>query len=319
VTASATPSRPFTDGISIGVLTRLFDRDLVDEVIAETGRRQQRSRLLPARVMVYYVLALCLFFQDGYEEVMRKLVSGLRFLGTFRGDWQVPTKGAISQARTRLGEAPLRELFERVAQPVAEPGTKGAWYHGWRVMAIDGVVLDMPDTDANREKFGKRNDTAFPQLRLVGLAECGTHAITAAAFDAWKAGERELFERILDQVEPGMLVLADSGFYSYDLWSQTVATGAELVWRVGDNLELPVEEWLGDGSYRSSLLPKQIKGNLKRGKPHSQTERMRRPVRVIEYMVTNRGQSTERPCHDNRVSHGWTKIGSLGDPGRFDL
>jgi hypothetical protein len=187
----------------------------------------------------------------------------------------------------------LRELFERVAQPVTRRGTKGAWYQGWRVMAIDGVVLDMPDTGENREVFGKRGDTAFPQLRLVGLGECGTHAIVAAAFDAWRIGERKLFERILDQLRPGMLVLADSGYYSYQLWSQTIQTGAELVWRVGDTLDLPVEQWLEDGSYRSSLLPKQIKGNLKRGKTHSQTERLRRPVRVIEYMVTNRGESTE--------------------------
>ncbi|WP_372505091.1 transposase domain-containing protein, partial [Lentzea flava] len=83
--------RSFTDGISIGVLTRLFDRGLVDEVLAETGRREKGSRLLPARVVVYYVLALCLFFGDGYEEVMRKLVNGLRFLGTWRPGWQVPS------------------------------------------------------------------------------------------------------------------------------------------------------------------------------------------------------------------------------------
>jgi hypothetical protein len=293
VTVPATPSGRFTDGISIGVLTRLFDRDLVDEVVAETGRKEKRSRLLPARVVVYYVLALCLFFEDGYEEVMRKLVSGLRMLGTFRGDWRVPTVGAISQARARLGEAPLRELFERVAQPVAEPGTKGAWFHGWRVMAIDGVVVDMPDTPENREVFGKWGDAAFPQLRVVGLGECGTHVIVAAALDGWKVQERELFDRIRHELEPGMVVLADCGFYSYALWSETVETGAELVWRVGDNLELPVEEWLPDGSYRSSLLPKHIKGDLKRGKSHSLAERLRRPVRVVEYTVTNRGERNE--------------------------
>lgn len=97
--------RRFTDGISIGVLTRIFHRDLVDDVLVATGRQEQRSRLLPARVMVYYMLALCLFFEDAYEEVLRKLVNGLRFLGTWReDDWHVPTDGAISQARNRLGE-----------------------------------------------------------------------------------------------------------------------------------------------------------------------------------------------------------------------
>ena len=121
--------RRFGDGISIGVLTRIFHRDLVDEVLAETRSVEQRSRLLPARVVVYYVLALCLFAEDAYEEVMRKLVNGLSFLGTWSDDWRVPTSSAISQARTRLGAAPLAALFDRVAVPIARPGTRGAWLH----------------------------------------------------------------------------------------------------------------------------------------------------------------------------------------------
>jgi Insertion element 4 transposase N-terminal len=112
-----------TDRIGIGVLTRLTDRDLVDDVLAETGRIEQRSRLLPARVVVYYVLSLCLFFGDAYEEVMRLLAAGLLFTGTWRNDWQVPTTGAIAQARQRLGSEPLQLLFERVAVPCAQHGT----------------------------------------------------------------------------------------------------------------------------------------------------------------------------------------------------
>ena len=108
-----------TDRIGIGVLTRLIDRDLVDDVLAETGRTEQRSRLLAARVVVYYVLGLCLFFGEAYEEVMRLLVDGLRFLGSWRNEWRVPTTGAISQARQRLGAEPLRVLFERGAAPCA--------------------------------------------------------------------------------------------------------------------------------------------------------------------------------------------------------
>jgi hypothetical protein len=283
--------RRFTDGIGLGVLTRLVDRDLVDEVLAVTGRREKRSRLLPARVVVYFVLALCLFFEDSYEEVMRKLVNGLRFLGTWRDDWRVPTAGAISQARARLGAEPLRVLFDRVAVPMAVPGTKGAWFHRWRVMAVDGVVLDMPDTPANLRVFDRRDDTAFPQVRAVGLGECGTHAIVAAAFDSWRVQERELLGRILDRLEPGMLVLADRGFHSYEMWTAAAGSGADLVWRVTDNLELPVERWLPDGSYRSFLLPKLVKGNLGRGKSHSRLEQLRVPVRVVEYMVADRGMS----------------------------
>jgi hypothetical protein len=147
-TEGSEPERRFTDGINIRVLTRIFHRDLVDDVLRETRKVEQRSRLLPARVVVYYVLALCLFCEDAYEEVMRKLVNGLQFLGNWGDGWQVPTSSAISQARTRLGEAPPAALFERVATPVAKPGTIGAWYRGWRVMAVDGVVLDVPDTPA---------------------------------------------------------------------------------------------------------------------------------------------------------------------------
>jgi hypothetical protein len=298
VTVPAASSRRFTDGISIGVLTRLVDRDLVDEVLAETGRREKRSRLLPARVVVYYVLALCLFCGDGYEEVMRKLVNGLRFLRTWRGDWRVPTTGAISQARQRLGEEPLRVLFERVAVPIAVAGTRGAWFHGWRVMAVDGVMLDVPDTPENDAAFGRMSHKGrpdpFPQVRIVGLGECGTHAIVAAACDSWRVYERELFERVLGEgLEPGMLVLADRGFYSYEMWCKAVDAGAELVWRVKGGVELPVVEWLADGSYRSYLLPAQVKAAFKQGRSLRRAEALRREVRVVQYRVTNRSGTEE--------------------------
>lgn len=289
--------RSFTDGIGIGVLTRLMDRDLVDEVLAETGRRERRSRLLPARVVVYYVLALCLFYEDGYEEVMRKLVNGLRFVGTWRGGWRVPTTSAISQARQRLGEQPLRELFDRVAVPMAGPGTRGAWFHGWRVMAVDGVVLDTQDTPANVAEFDKvpcgGRESPFPQVRIVGLGECGTHAITAAAIDSWRVPERPLCQRLLPDFVPGMLVLADRGFFSYQLWKQAIDTGADLLWRVPAHVGLPVLEVLPDGSYRAELMPKKAKVDLKRGQRHAGGPEVRIPVRVVEYQVTNRATNTD--------------------------
>ena len=173
-----------TDRVGLGVLTRIIPRDLVDEVLNATGKSEQRKRLLPARVVVYYVLALTLFYGDAYEEVLQKLVNGLRFLRSWRNEWTVPTTGAISRARDRLGPQPLQELFIRVAQPIAEPGSSGAWFRRWRVMAIDGVVLDVPDTPENLERFGKSGyrggNSPFPQVRVVGLAECGTHAILTA-------------------------------------------------------------------------------------------------------------------------------------------
>ncbi|HEX2313518.1 MAG TPA: IS4 family transposase [Thermomonospora sp.] len=292
---SAGGSRRFTDGISIGVLTRIFHRDLVDDVLRETGRAGQRIRLLPGRVIVYFVLALCLFFDDPYEEVMRKLVNGLRFLGNWVGDWHVPTSSAMSQARTRLGEAPLAALFDRVAVPIARPATIGAWFHGRRVMAVDGVVLDTPDTPDNVAAFGRfGRDYPYPQVRLVGLGECGTHAVVAAAFDSRKVTERDLLPRLLPAFTPGMLVPADRGFYSYQLWRQAIATGAEQLWRIKDDLKIPVLEVLPDGSYRSELVPRIAKNNYRRGKIRHVPDRVRIPVRVIEYTVPDRNQGGER-------------------------
>jgi hypothetical protein len=246
---------------------------------------------------VYYVLALCLFYEDAYEEVMRKLVSGLRFLGTWTDDWQVPTNSAISQARQRLGAEPMAALFDRVAVPIARPGTRGAWFHGRRVMAVDKVVLDTQDTDSNRAAFGKHKTgqkfAPYPQVGLVALAECGTHAVVGAAFDSARTAERDLLRRIRYACEAGMVILADRGYFSYALWQEMTATGADLAWRIKSDLNLPVLTWLPDGSYRSELAPPDLKAEVKRGRPRTIGDDQRIPVRVVEYMITNRDEVTE--------------------------
>ena len=284
-----------TDRVGIGVLTRVVPRDLVDEVLNQTGKNEKRTRLLPARVVVYYVLALTLFFGDSYEEVVRQLVNGLRFLRAWRSEWHVPTTGAISKARIRLGTKPLKELFHRVATPIATPGTRGAWYRGHRVMALDGMILDVPDTPENVARFEKREHgdeaSAYPQVRVVGLAECGTHALVAAALDRWRVYERELTERLLAQFEQDMLILADRGFYSYDLFTQARETDAALLWRVSKSLRLPILEELPDGSYRSELLPPQLKTDLNKKRKRQVPDGARIPIRVIEYRVSNRDAS----------------------------
>jgi hypothetical protein len=280
------------------VLTRLIDRDLVDEVLAETGRIEQRRRLLPARVVVYYVLALCLFFGDAYEEVMRKLVGGLQWLRSWDAAWQVPTASALCQARQRLGEEPLRELFDRVAEPMLPAGAGRGWYAGLRVMAIDGVHLDLPDTADNVAEFGRSGnhlaDSPFPQARIAALAECGSRAIVSAEIGPCHAGERELAWGFLDRVDDTMLVLADRGFYSYEFWQQVRATGAQLLWRIKTHVTLPVYEQLPDGSYRSALAPKSMRHDMARGKLR-RIDRYEIPVRVVDYTITNRGQGAAEP------------------------
>lgn len=243
------------DRIAIGVLTQTFPPELVDRVIAATGRGEQRQRLLPARVVVDYTLAICLFTQAGYEEVMRLLVEGLSWARRWQGRWQVPHKSSIARARARLGPAPLRALFAEVARPLATRKTKGAWYRGWRLMALDGTTLDVPDTPANVAAFGRpgggRGQGAFPQVRLVGLVECATHAVVDAAMGGLHLGERSLAPSLGRSLRRGMLLLVDQGLCSLELWRTLQATGAELVWRCRQDVKLPVLAVFADGSWAS--------------------------------------------------------------------
>lgn len=287
-----------TDRIGIGLLADVVPSDLVEEVLAETGALQQRSRLLPARVVVYFVLALSLFFDDAYEEVMCKLVQGLSAMRAWRSDWHVPTASALCQARRRLGERPLRQLFERVALPIAAPGAPGAWLAGWRLMAVDGVQMDVADTAENDATFGRtfkdKLPAPYPQARVVGLGECGTHAILAAAVGGCTTGERDLTRDLLLAFEPDMLVIADRGFYSYQLWSEATETGAQLLWRVSASLKLPVLEVYPDGSYRSVLIDAIERQRVRRARLRGQVrEPVGVSVRVIDNQVVDRAGSGE--------------------------
>jgi hypothetical protein len=238
-------------------------------------------------------------FRDGYEEVMRRLTGGLQFMRAWHKEWAVPTTGAISQARDRLGEAPLKMLFERVAEPLSVAGTPGAWLGARRLMAIDGVKLDVPDTPANIEGFGRPGGLTrrpFPQIQVVGLGECGTHAVVAAELGTVSVGEREIAERLAPSLEPGMLVIADRGFYSFQLWAEFFASGADLLFRAASGIKLPASEVLPDGSYMSVISSRSTRGSGFQI-PLSAVKDPRRathiPVRVIEYTVTSAAGSKE--------------------------
>jgi Insertion element 4 transposase N-terminal len=174
-----------SDLVSVGVLTRVFPPGLVDEVIADVGRTEQRHRSLPARVMAYFSIGMALYSQGSYEDVLAQLTDGLSWASGWREVYRPPSKSAIFQARTRLGSAPLAALFVRVAQPIGLEQTPGVWLAGRRLVAIDGTCLDVADTAVNSVHFGrpgvnKGEQAAFPQARVVALAECGTHAVFAA-------------------------------------------------------------------------------------------------------------------------------------------
>ena len=288
-TAGLPPGTRLTDHISLGVLTASFPIETVGEVLMSTGRMGQRERSLPAHVMVYYAIALALYADVSTREVLRCLLEGVRWLGDPAGEGVVDPPGAIvgksgiSQARTRLGAAPLEALYRSVVEPVATEGTPGAWYRGWRVMSMDGTTLDVGDTKANARAFGRPasprgvNVTgAFPQLRLVGLLETGTHVIAGAQLGGCRTSEVALAPGVLASLTGEMLCLADRGFMGFDLWRQAHATGAALLWRAGAQFTLPVIKQLPDGSYLSELHW---------NKRSESRDRTPIPVRVIEYTL----------------------------------
>ncbi len=247
-----------TDHISLGVIARAFPPERVQQVLAETGKASERERDLPAHVMVYYAIAMALYMGSSTREVLRCLLEGLRWLWGTEAV-KVAGKSGISQARSRLGEAPLRRLYEQVVQPVATRATKGAWYRGWRLVSLDGSSLDVADTAENGVAFGypgaSRGASAFPQLRFVTLVENGTHVLFGARLGCCADGETTLAHGVLPAFRPGMLCLADRYFFGYALWRAAAATGADLLWRVKSNLRLPRAAVLGDGSYLSVVYP----------------------------------------------------------------
>ena len=247
-----------SDHISLGVIARAFPPDRVRRILTETGRASERERDLPAAVMVYYAIALALYMGSGTREVLRCLLEGLRWLwGT--GAVKVAGRSGISQARSRLGEAPLHRLYEEVAGPIATRATKGAWYREWRLVSLDGSCLDVADTEANRVTFGcpgaSRGESAFPQLRFVALVENGTHVLFGARPGRYAEGETTLAYEALAALRPGMLCLADRQFFGHALWQAAAATGADLLWRGKHNLRLPRAAALADGSYLTTIYP----------------------------------------------------------------
>ena len=268
-----------SDHISLGVVARAVPPERVRAVLAETGKTSERERDLPAQVMVYYAIALALHMGSSTREVLRCLLEGLRWLWGAEAV-KVAGKSGISQARSRLGEAPLRRLYERVVQPIATRASKGAWYRRWRLVSLDGSCLDVADTAANRAGFGvpgaSRGESAFPQLRFVALVENGTHVLFGARLGRFADGETTLAQPVLAALRPGMLCLADRQFFGHALWRAAAATGADLLWRGKHNLRLPREAALADGSYLTTIHPSDKDRRHRTGGVR---------VRVVEYRL----------------------------------
>ncbi|QIS23462.1 IS4 family transposase [Nocardia terpenica] len=277
------------DRVVLGDLTEVFLPGIVDAALAKGPVREVRQRLLPPRLMVYFLLARALFCLEPYREVLRMVAESQRCREGW-GSWRVSDKAAIFRARVRLGVEPLRELLIHAGAAVADETTPGAFWRGLRLMALDGTTLAVADSPANEAGLGRprsapgRGPTGFPLARLVVLIEAGTHVVADAAVDGYRVKERVLAERLAGALRPGMLVLADRGLPGAHLWSVLAATGAELLWRVPSIWKLPVEQVLSDGSWIST-----VRGG--RGRSVRSPQDIR--VRVVEYTLRIPGREQD--------------------------
>lgn len=264
-----------TQHLSMGILALCYPVPLVQQIIERCGCASRRQRDLPAVVVAFYVIALGLFPGTGYQNVLHWLLCGLQWLeaGTFR----LSGKGAVSRARQRLGEEPLRLLFEQQAALLAGPRPRGCHWKGFQVVALDGSTLALQDTAANAAAFGRPSNQngpgAYPMARFVALAEVGTHLVFAARLGRYDDGEVPLARKLMPHLQPGMLCLADRLFPGYELWQQALAQGAHLLWRAKTSLNLERRQDLPDGSWLACWRPARDK------KAQSQI------VRVIEYRL----------------------------------
>jgi hypothetical protein len=278
--ASLPAGSRITDYISLGVVAKAFPLEKIRTSLTATRKESVRERDLPAHVVVYYVIALALYMQSSYREVLRCLLEGIQWLVEPGAGINVAGNSGISQARTRLGWEPVRQLHDDVVRPVAVAATKGAWYRAWRLISVDGSTLDVADEKSNNEAFGRpgasRGESAYPKIRFVSLVENGTHVLFGSRMADYATSEVALAKTVLPNLSKGMLCLADRGFFGFEMWKQAAATGADLLWRVRKNIHLPCEKRLPDGSYLSRIYSSQQ--DQRRGRNGI-------VVRVIEYRL----------------------------------
>ncbi|MFE9606190.1 IS4 family transposase [Streptomyces hokutonensis] len=256
------PDGRLSDRIAVGLLVRAFPPHLVDRVIADCGRTEQRSRVLPARLVVYFVLAMCLFSAESYCEVAQLLAHGMTWAGHANGPLWVPTTAAISRARAKLGAEPLAALFAAVAGSpsalvsVPQQPRRRDDRARWRALGLDSTVFSVPDSAENRERFGAPVGNcpaqhAFPEVRVAALTDWASGTIARAVFGSRTLTDAALVDGLITDLTRGDLLLVDDCFT--DRWPTTCAMGRNLMWRAHPRAQLPVRRTLTDGSYLTEI------------------------------------------------------------------
>ncbi len=285
----------------LGELTQVIDPQLVDAVLDETDSRERRVRLLPARVMVYFVLALAFFEHSSCPAVWDKLSAGLDAIMVTR-----PCASSLSRARRRLGSAPLRRLFEILAGPVAAGTQTASFYRGLRVVAVDGTTLSIPDEEALTWRFpkhiGEVKEFGYPLLRLVALVECGTRALLGAAFGPDTTGELGYARSLLHHLDHSMVLLADAYYDAFDFLEAVTGTGAAFLLRSTRKRRPAMRRPLPDGSYLTTVCA----GKYKAGRGYGRLD-----VRIVE------ARMTVTLADGTRRSELWRVVTSLLDAERY--
>jgi hypothetical protein len=234
--------------------------EVIEQVLGQTDSRETRKRKLPSHLVVCMVIAMSIWSSDSMRTVLKNLVKGLRTQWLRLGQyWRVPSPSSITEARQRLGCRAMSQLFKLLVRPLATTDTPEAFLFGLRVMAVDGTVLDVPDTPANAKVFGypgspKGTRAAFPKIRLVLLIEAGTHLIVDALMCPYRIQERVRVKKLLRSVTSGILLMWDRGLHSYHLVRATQMQGCHFLGRVPANVKFVPEKVL-DGSYLAWIHP----------------------------------------------------------------
>jgi Insertion element 4 transposase N-terminal/Transposase DDE domain len=297
------PNGKFCHELRMEALQTVIPQETIERILTEQHAHATRERKLTMTLVIWVVIAMHLYARVAIGGLLAKIGHGLRLI------WPgvpaaLPVPSALTYRRYQLGARPLVGLFHAICRPLATPGTRGAFLGGLRLMAIDGSIKDLPDTPENDRAFGRhgtdRGPAAFPQLRLVTLTECGTHAVVDAGCWPCHTSERQGASRLLRSLGPGMLLMVDRGLYSAAMVIQTRRRRAHVLFRVPAGVKFRPLHRLADGSTLVWLEETTPRGK-KTGK--------RRRIRLIEYPLTD----PARPGHGERHR----LLTSLLDPKRF--